>query len=233
MTIEQMHYDFKVKINRIDTTRNRDFYIPEIDWMLNEAQELFVKMVAFPRRYTGLGFEVNQRTTDDIKPLVVFRYVLIPNSDNEVVLPEDYWHYLRGEVIMSKGKCNEVEGRIYVRQHDDEFEKSPFDKSSFEWREVNATFYDNRMKLYNRDFTVDRVLLTYLRRPVYMHFAQGFGSGSYTLPDGTILTGKQDCELPEHTHREIVDIAVMLATRNINIRIRKPFYNKNIKGNEQ
>ena len=233
MTIEEMHYDFKVKINRIDTTRNRDFYIPEIDWLLNEAQELFVKIVAFPRRYTGLGFEVNQRTIDDIRPLVVFRYNATINRVNEVILPDNYWHYLRGEVIMSKGECNNVEGRIYIRQHDDEFEKSPFDKSSFEWREVNATFHGNRMKLYNKDFVVNQVLLTYLRRPVYMHFAQGFGSGSYTLPDGTVLTGKQDCELPEQTHREIVDLAVMLATKNINVRIRKPVYNKNISSNEQ
>jgi hypothetical protein len=40
-------------------------------------------------------------------------------------------------------------------------------------------------------------------------------TNSYTLPDGTVLVGSQDCELPEHTHREIVDIAVLITTGDL------------------
>ena len=48
MTIQDMHYDFKKKLNKIDSQQNRNLLIPEIDWTLNEAQELFVKITAFP-----------------------------------------------------------------------------------------------------------------------------------------------------------------------------------------
>ena len=34
---------------------------------------------------------------------------------------------------------------------------------------------------------------------------------------GTLLTGSQDCELPIQTHREIVDIAVLILTNNLEL----------------
>ena len=45
-----------------------------------------------------------------------------------------------------------------------------------------------------------------------IHNAEDFRAGGYKLPSGILLTGSNDCILPEHTHREIVDIAVLLAT---------------------
>ena len=53
---------------------------------------------------------------------------------------------------------------------------------------------------------------------VYMHYAAGYGAtGRYNLPDGTLLEGSVNCELPDHTHREIVDIAVLLLTGELQI----------------
>ena len=45
-----------------------------------------------------------------------------------------------------------------------------------------------------------------------MHNAEDFRGGSYELLSGQVLTGFVNCELPEQTHREIVDIAVLLVT---------------------
>ena len=46
-----------------------------------------------------------------------------------------------------------------------------------------------------------------------MHNAEDFGTSSqYILPDGVTLTGFQDCELPFQTHTEIVDIAALVLT---------------------
>ena len=55
MTIQDMHYDFKKKLDKIDSQQNKNLLIPEIDWVLNEAQEMFVKIVAFPKKYEYLG----------------------------------------------------------------------------------------------------------------------------------------------------------------------------------
>lgn len=229
MTIEEMHYDFKMKLNKLDSRQRRNFFVPEIDWLLNEAQELFVKMVAMPRwGKQPMGFERTQRSMDDVRVLVK-EGVVEPKVDtthgsysySAATLPGDYWHFVRGIVIAKRRGCDqELSCTLRIRQHDDLNHVSPFDRSDVLWREVNGLFRGSELLLEKPtgspvDVTYPSVVLTYLRKPTYMHFASGHGKGAYSMPSGASLTGKRDCELPEHTHREIVDIAVMQAASQI------------------
>lgn len=226
MTIKEMHYDFKKKLNKIDSQQNRNLRIPEIDWTLNEALELFVKMVAQPRVENHLGFEIRQRTIDDIRELVVRPKVKEPGTilqlpdparitviKGDCTLPRDYWFFVRGHVEMKKGDCIGT-GNLYIRRHDEEFEESPLDRSSFEWREVNGVFFKNKIALFDDGtFKNQELQIVYVKRPTYMHNAEDFGSnGKYKLPSGVLLSGSKNCELAPETHREIVDIAVALAS---------------------
>lgn len=210
MTIEEMHYDFKKKLNKVDSNQNRNLLIPEIDWALNEAQEIFIKLIVQPRVVNHLGFEKNQRTRDDISSIVKSDNMLV--LDNIVSLPKDYMFFISGDVLMEKDGCGERNGSLCIRQHDDDFESSPFDKSSFEWKTVNGVFVSNGIKLFDDGtFINKKLLLNYIKKPVYIHNAKDFGNGGiYRLPSGMELSGFVNCELPEHTHREIVDIAVAL-----------------------
>jgi hypothetical protein len=216
MTSKAMHYDVKMKLNKIDSQRYRNLRIPEIDWKLNEAAELFVKMIAQPKSFNFRGFETSQRSIDDIRTIVVNPDSLgspIAINNKVAILPEDYWHFLRGAVKMTKEGCPDTRGKVFIRQHDDEFENSPFDESSFEWRSVNALFFEGGIRFYTDDsFVVSEFFMSYIRRMKYIHNAEDFTANGYVLPDGTALTGSQDCELPEHTHREVVDLAVLLIT---------------------
>ncbi len=215
MTIKDMHYDFKKKYNKIDSQQNRNLLIPEIDWTLNEAYELYVKMIAEPRTKSYLGFEMNQRSIDDIRTIVVNDNCL-DVVNNIVSLPEDYWHLVKKHALISKGKCTNLKAKLYIRQHDDDFQNSAFDNSNFEWRTVNGLFYQGGIQLYtDGTFVVNKVCIDYIQKLKYIHNAEDFRGGTYKLPSGTILTGSQDCDLPEHTHREIVDVAVALASGEI------------------
>lgn len=216
MTTKEMHYDFKRKFNKVDSQKNRNFLVPEIDWFLNEAAELFVKRIAEPRNQSYLGFETTQRAIDDIRSIVVSTG-WEPVVDNTIALPLNYLFYVRGRLQLSReGKCQETEALLYIREHRDIFEESPFYASSFEWREINGLYDSEGIKVFNDGtFTVDKAKLTYIRKMAYMHNAQDFGSGSYNHPSGVTLTGSANCELPEHTHREVVDIAVMLAASEV------------------
>ena len=212
MTISEMHYDFKKKLNKVDSEQNRNLLVPEIDWALNEAQELFIKMVAEPRQRSFLGFEKSQRTIDDIRTIVESEQV-VTITNGVAPFPERYLFFLKADVLMDKGNCRGVKGRLHVRQHDDEFENSPFDKSSFEWRIVNGLFITEGVKVFDDGtFTNKSLVLSYIRKPSYIHNANAFRNGTYQLPSGRVLEGTVDCELPEHTHREIVDIAVALVS---------------------
>lgn len=213
-----MHYDIKMKVNKVDSQSYRNFLIPQLDWILNEAQELFIKMIAMPRNINSLsGFELNQRTIDDIKSIVVPDYIVTP-VNNVVTLPQDYMFYIKSTAKISKGDCKDKDAVVVVRQTEDLAEISPFDKSSFEWRTINAVFNSTGIKIFtDSTFTVDKLSITYIRKPAYIHNAQKFNTGTYLLPGGQLLSGKQDCELPPHTHREIVDIAVLLITGQLQL----------------
>lgn len=215
-----MHYDFKKKLNKVDSSQYRNLKIPEIDWALNEATELFIKMIAQPRLKNQLGFETSQRTIDDIRSIVINgddpSNVPIAIVNDVAPLPTNYMFYVGGKVDMTKDNCTGQKGEVFIRQHDDNFESSPFDESSFEWRTVNAVFTSSGLKFYtDSSFGVSLFYPSYIRKIAYMHNAEDFLAGGYTLLSGVSLTGSQDCELPDHTHREIVDIAVLVITGEI------------------
>ena len=218
-----MQYDIKFKLNKVDSQQYRNLRIPELDWVINEAYEIFVKSVAEPRTSNYLGFETSQRTIDDIRTIVVNDKNIIPTKlDNKTYvlsLPQDYMFYISASVVITKKNCSDRIARAILRQHDDRFESSPFDNSSFEWKEVNIRFYEDGIKLFtDGTFDIKEVKLNYIRKHAYIHNAQDFlPTGSYKLPSGTLLTGSQDCELPTQTHREIVDIAVLILTNNLEL----------------
>lgn len=215
-----MHYDFKRKMNKLDSQNYRNLLVPEIDAILNEAQQLYVKLIAEPRVKNYLGLEINQRSIDDIKN-IVSEETRIEVTNNLVTLPEDYWYYVTSYCEISKNSCTVKSFKTSIRQHEDDFENSPFDRSSYEWRIVNGVFNEKGIKLFAEDFEILAMYITYIRQLEYIHDAKDYSPVGYNLPSGIILTGKKDCILPKHTHREIVDIAVLLATQEIQI----PDYN--------
>ena len=70
MDIRSLQYDFKQKLNKVDSQQYRNLKIPEIDWKLNEAADIYIKTIVEPRKFNNLGFETSQRTIDDIRTIV-------------------------------------------------------------------------------------------------------------------------------------------------------------------
>lgn len=212
-----MHYEFKKKLNKIDSQQNRDLLIPEIDKSLNEAINYFINLVAFPRFNPTTGFEKNQKNIEDIRTIVITDSPLSVTGNNILILPPEYLYFLKLKVGLKKGSCNDVMATVTIREHDDEFEDSIYDCSSFEWRVVNGVFNKQGIKLYANGFTFTGAFLSYIEKHPYVHNAEDFRNGEYKRLDGTLLTGNQNCILPEHTHSEIVDLAVLFATGELQI----------------
>lgn len=229
MTSRAMHYDFKQKLNKIDSQQYRDLIVPEIDWKLNEAEEVLIKMIAMPREIQVPGFESTQRTIDDIRTIVVNQKpseYLVPtvfgsNESNSYIceLPSDYWLYARSRAFATKGaSCVSQKMKVVPIQHDDEDDLSPFDRSSFEWRVTNARFNKDGLRLFtDGTFSIVKLGLDYIRKPRLIHNAQDYVGGTYQTLDGVVLTGSQDSELPEPLHREIVDLAVLITAGDLSL----------------
>jgi hypothetical protein len=223
MNIKEMHYDLKSKLNKLDSEQYRNLKVPEIDWKLNEAIELFVKIVAEPKYVTKLGFELSQRITDDIRPLVVDLEELTKVSEDEdtvtFALPEKYFDYVNTDKMMiKKGTCSVKAERVFPRQHDDDFQASNFDKSSFLWREVNIRFFKEGIKVFTSgEFTVESFKLNYIKQPISVNNSESYIGGQYKTLAGVTLDTNVDCDLPSSVHREIVDLAVAIITGDLQI----------------
>jgi hypothetical protein len=79
MTVETMHEYVRTGLNKEDSSSYRNIMPQKIDMALNEAQDIFIKMVAKPRIETGkvpVGFERSYRSVDEIYTIVVDRKVL-------------------------------------------------------------------------------------------------------------------------------------------------------------
>ena len=220
--IKNMHYDFRTKLNRIDSAQYRDLKVPEVDRKLNEAINLFILLVAFPRVRNQFGFETTQRTVDDIRVLVNDdRNITVKEQKDEYTiynLPVNYLYFLSANATASRNDCQKQRMDVTVIKHDNRSRSREFYKSDFEWRELNISFQEDGINVYHEgEFTIDKFTLDYIAPHPYVHYAEGFEGGQYTLPDGEVLTGHVDCILPDITHAEIVDLAVLLATGDLEL----------------
>ena len=141
--------------------------------------------------------------------------------------PERYMFALR---VMANGSKNECEGKLNCiqTQHDDlnDTLKNPFYAPSFEWREVPIVYGTsgagatdiNKVFVYtDGSFSITSINFDYLRHPARIAYPSGFAGNQYILPDSTstLIVADQNCELAEHTHKEIVDLAVQLVAGDI------------------
>ena len=229
--IKNMHYDFKQKLNRLDSNKYVGLQIPQIDRKLNEALSLYILLVAEPRVKNQLGIETIQRTIDDISAIVKDDVSLAVTPDgggkfSVAVLPDDYLYYLStAKLTATKDTCTEQKMKTIVIRHDSRSNERSFYESNFDWRECNIRFFDGGIKIFHSDFTINGFEIDYVREHPYIHNAEDFSSGSYYLPsdDATPLTGYVDCELPDITHAEIVDLAVLLTTGELELPIAYQF----------
>lgn len=214
-----MHYDFKLKLDKIDSLSQPDFNVAQIDWLLNEAQDVFTKQRYQVNNIYQSGFEASQKRHDDLKSLHI-KWPLQPEITlvdlsgvyelDLATLSYPYWFLTRITVsTLDAANCVGT-ASVQIVQNDDlnDILRDPFNSPYLEGIPANfgrsSSGTGSSLYLYPGDLTLVTAKAEYIKRPAKMYLT------SYTYIDGTTTT-PQDCELPEHTHSEIVDIAVQLA----------------------
>tara|TARA_R110000787_G_scaffold279645_1_gene389859 strand:- start:8631 stop:9377 length:747 start_codon:yes stop_codon:yes gene_type:complete len=232
MTVEEMHYDFKLKFNKLDSQDYQNFQVPEIDWILNEAQWVFLKQRYGLTNPKQTGFEGSQKRIDDLRNLVVRGTSLAGSASVsapmsvKASLPADYMFMLRVEAVALKLTCGQKNLTCRVTQHDDLSNtlSDPYYTPSYEWGEIPIVFgtetsaavdADTMFGYHDGSFSIINYLLDYLRTPKRIAFPSGVTGGSYNYPGAVAVAANQDCELAEHTHNEIVDLAVQIAAGDV------------------
>jgi hypothetical protein len=229
MTLSDFHIEFKVALDKLDSSAYPDILPEEIDLFLNEAQERFIKTRYGINNLYKEGFEEIQKRTDDLRTLVVTNYAPVSAVTTEtntykadfstlysdeaqttnVTATESYQFYLRGRSRVVKTGCTSTYTSVnLVRQG--ELEKIILDP--FNSPKLNSPVaYFERGIIYlvtDGSFTIDRFKITYIKR------ARKIQYGSiYPTPIADVT-----CELPDHTHKELVQIAVNIALETIESR---------------
>lgn len=228
MTIQELHYDFNLMSDEIGGNDRRSFSAPEIDWLLNRAQD------ALMNQQVDM-FELNSKRTHDLMPLHVKQplqpgivatlhpdriksingdiYVYeLPIDGSNLVLP--YFSFTKIAATSIAASC---EYRATGRYMDnDDFEEAL--KSSLELSEVSffvnmgrSTGSEGRSIFIYSLYPIkdDKIYIEYIKKPRKVNI------GGYTYLDGNTTTVSQ-CELPERLHHKLVNYAVALAYGSFN-----------------
>jgi len=218
-----MHYDFQFKIDRVASMSKEDFNKAEIDWLLNEAQWVYLKNTYGITRLSPASFERNQKRIDDLSTLHIKHPVqpsvslINHNGVYELDLSSLKYPYLfltRATVEIIDPLCsdeihttslNEVENDDLNSVLDDPFNNaSPLDGVPANFGKASNSD-SSAIFLYPGKYTLGQVKLEYLRKPTRLNY------GDYQYIDGNTYP-ISNCILPEHTHSEIVDYAVQIAS---------------------
>lgn len=232
MTIAEMHTQLNLRTQKINSNAFDNFLPEERDEYINLAISRFIKNRFMPEsNYIGEGFEQSQKRYDDLRSLVKKDESLtlttvtmnvgqrgmfvdrgtLPNDYNYLISIRCEVQYARTgveyTVVANKRVIDGVEGTDYkewitkadIVQSDDIYTllKDPFNTTSPS--EPIADMHSNGIDVYTDDkFIVSKIIINYLKNPVTVS-----------------LSTSTDCDLPEHTHDEIVDMAAELMLSDI------------------
>lgn len=225
MNINELHYSFKIKADKVDSLKTRNLLPAEIDWILNESIQQFID-----NKYGD--FENTQDLIDQLSSLTIKSPTTYqPGVTVSIVEPgiyelklDDleypYLHLVRLRAKCSKEGCIDkvINGREVTHDEINKVLLSSFEGPSYTWLNLPFLFgksSTNGSSIYlytNDDFTIEEVYPEYLKLPTKVFFG-GYNSldGQYISSDPQVTT-----DLPEGFHRRIVDIAVAETYRNFN-----------------
>jgi len=206
-----MHTNVKLEYDKSNALELPAFEDEEIDFWLNSAIRAFVKT-----RYSGINFkkesfEESQKRIDDLRTLVVHSTEIsylsgmndYPNG-YLFALPSGYWFALQEEATIAPDSTG-VRARVGVTECTiDEYRQQIDDPYSEHILHYNTA---KPLRLFNNaavelisdgTYTITYYHLTYLKKPTEVS-----------------LSGSVDCDLPEHTHDEIVKMAVNSMLENV------------------
>lgn len=221
MTISEMHTHFKLELDKTSSLDEIPSFLPEeIDLWLNKGIMKFIKT-----RYSGINFkkesfEETQKRIDDLRTLVTEATIsggnLTTGTDkpNSFVadlssLSDTYMFTLGEEVTISYNDIRTPTVDSTKRQGIKEATvnnyrsliDNPYSEHNLHYEEAQPLrlFQGNNVELItDGDYDVTEYHIRYIKEPSEV---------DYDTPT--------NCDLPDHTHDEIVKIAVNMALENI------------------
>ena len=238
MLIDEMHYEFDLRLDRVSSQDRPDFYDNEKDSYFNRAIDSFVKDAYGSDNPKKAGFETSQEKISNLMTLHI-KYPVQPtitpvshgNGLYEIRLRDLAFTYLfltSARVTIEKDDCTKT---IDHKNWQIDDRKNTFNEPSFDWGRVHANFGRSSLgSLVNEDlysiyfdatnyndvpqFSITSIQLNYIKIPDRVCL------GTYIHIDDKVTVGPAtsalvNCDIHENFHDEIVEVAVMYAFKDI------------------
>jgi len=211
MNRASMHIEFKLLMDKAGEGGAPSFTTSEIDRFLNMSQDRFVTKRAFGNNPRRTGFEEDQKRRDDLRVLINEEHLTLAadsdvNKPNAAFynLPTNYRHSIQEEAFIITEGVSDSGRRVSVKPitHDryNKIINDPFnkpDKDTVYRLGYGGSTHGNHVELIcGENQSVSIYYLRYLKNPPQ-------------------ISTDQDCVLAEHTHREIIRMAVVDALETV------------------
>jgi hypothetical protein len=217
--VEELIYEFKLNLNKMDRQDNVQIPLEDILVFLNQGQLSWIKSKIGENNIFRDGYEGTRKRIDDLQtlkvddaslPLIKTTDVLHKGYKADLKTLPDYMMYVMSHAGARKGECKTGLSVDLIRQND--LSTLYFDANfspSFEWRNTFATIGQDNITVYTDDtFELENLYLTYLRYPKLID------SEGYIKLDG-MDSSKQDCELPYYAKPDILNLASKFAAQSL------------------
>lgn len=235
MTIQEIHRNFKFGMDKLDNLNYPNFLSEEIDLLLNQAQDRFVKQRYGNTNVKRTSFEETEKRTEDLREIIQTSRLtgFTANSESIVYnsamcqIPNGHWFTIWDRAIINCPTCNTTVKRgigiigqngsdnLITGQYVEirpvthlEFEKvirDPF-KGPDNSKILKLMYKDQIELVLPNNCTLVSYEFRYIREPVRMS-----------------LSGNITCELSEHTHEEIISMAIQIALEGIESKRNQTF----------
>jgi len=211
-SIEDMHINVKVELDKTSSLELPSFETEEIDYWLNQAIETIIDHCYSGFNRTQTGFEETQKRIDDLGTLITNPVTISPSVSStylyEFDLPSDYLYDVlteaqinfvdnNGNSVTKTVPCNTTKSdSLSIKRRRD-----PFSEHNLYLDEAQPlkTVRDSDIVITtDGNYTVTSLYLTYIKEPTVVNY-----------------TASTDCDLPDHVHSRVVKTAVNKMLENI------------------
>lgn len=206
---------FQQRLNKLASFDYDNLECWQIAEAFNKAQREW-----FRRQVNGLNLkkEGTEQSVNLIDDLQKFVTTVELNGENKplffesLVVPDDYSYFIKIAITGNKENCRGRLFKVYLAEeaNADILLADPLKGPSFQWSETFATMHNSSFKIYtNNDFNVEKVHLTYYRKPLDITFDNCIN------PATGVINSDQVCEFKEDVTELIIDDAVAILAGDI------------------
>lgn len=170
--------DFSLKIDlRLNKSANNEYdaiWSDVKEEAANKAVTDWVRRQIRGKNQTQEGDEETTARVDDLQILLKSEPLRVTKKDRffeTEKIPSDYIYYKRLTPTIKKGECPSLDIKSFFSEEanvDDNSHVIP----SFEFEETFHTMIGNKFRVYYDDFDVQKVKLTYYRKPKKLNFSK-------------------------------------------------------------